>query len=106
MADTAATLPPAGHESRFDVKTLLARHGAWLALALLVAVAGVGLLLYAGVDGLEHAHFNERRCRAIERDMVSASPRRSDGPALFQALACRPETNAPVGFPAKGRPAT
>src|SRR3712207_1240372 len=38
MADTAATLPPAGRESRFDLKTLLARHGAWLALALLVLV--------------------------------------------------------------------
>ena len=38
MADTATTLPPARGASRFDIKTVLTRHGAWIALALLVLV--------------------------------------------------------------------
>jgi galactofuranose transport system permease protein len=38
MADTAATLPPAQRASRFDIKSFLTRHGAWIALALLILV--------------------------------------------------------------------
>jgi len=38
MAETATTLPPAQPAPRFDVKALLTRHGAWIALALLILV--------------------------------------------------------------------
>ena len=38
MADTAATLPPAHRSPRFDVRRVLTRHGAWIALALLILV--------------------------------------------------------------------
>ena len=38
MANTAATLPPAQGASRFDIKSFLTRHGAWIALALLILV--------------------------------------------------------------------
>jgi ribose transport system permease protein len=38
MADTATTLPPAHRAPRFDVRTVLTRYGAWIALALLILV--------------------------------------------------------------------
>jgi ribose transport system permease protein len=38
MADTATTLPPARRAPRFDIRTILTRHGAWIALALLILV--------------------------------------------------------------------
>jgi ribose transport system permease protein len=38
MADTATTLPPAHGAPRFDVRTILTRYGAWIALALLILV--------------------------------------------------------------------
>ncbi len=38
MAETATTLPPAQPAPRFDVKTVLTRYGAWIALALLILV--------------------------------------------------------------------
>jgi ribose/xylose/arabinose/galactoside ABC-type transport system permease subunit len=38
MADTATTLPPAHRAPRFDVRTILTRYGAWIALALLILV--------------------------------------------------------------------
>jgi hypothetical protein len=39
---------------------------------------------------------NERRCLAVQRDMLSAQPRRDDGPDLFQALGCRPQGEGSV----------
>jgi len=42
---------------------------------------------------------NERRCLAIQRDMLSARPRRADGPDLFQALGCRPQGEGGVYAP-------
>jgi galactofuranose transport system permease protein len=36
MAETATTLPPRGRAVRFDIRTFLTRHGAWVALALLI----------------------------------------------------------------------
>ncbi|MEE1656246.1 ABC transporter permease [Microvirga sp. CF3062] len=38
MADTATTLPPAHRAPRLDVRTILTRYGAWIALALLILV--------------------------------------------------------------------
>src|SRR5918997_5599598 len=38
MADTATTLPPAHRAPRFDLRTILTRYGAWIALALLILV--------------------------------------------------------------------
>lgn len=34
---------------------------------------------------------NDRRCIAIQRDMLSAHRRIEDGPDVFQALGCRPQ---------------
>ncbi len=38
MADTATTLPPTQRAPRFDLRTILTRHGAWIALVLLILV--------------------------------------------------------------------
>jgi hypothetical protein len=42
---------------------------------------------------------NDRRCLAIQRDMLSARPRRADNPDLFQALGCRPQGEGSVYAP-------
>ena len=42
---------------------------------------------------------NDRRCLAIQRDMLSAHPRRPDGPDLFQSLGCRPQGGDSVYAP-------
>src|SRR3712207_2814056 len=38
MADTATTLPPAHREPRLDIRTILTRYGAWIALLLLILI--------------------------------------------------------------------
>lgn len=57
------------------------------------ALAGLGLaiLFYLGDTGMTASKANDKRCLAIQRDMLSAQPRRDDGPDLFQALGCRPQ---------------
>lgn len=42
---------------------------------------------------------NLLRCTALQSDMLSASPRRTDGPDLFQALGCKAQGDAMVQFP-------
>lgn len=39
---------------------------------------------------------NDRRCIAIQADMLSSMPLRSDGPDLFQALGCKPKGEGSV----------
>lgn len=42
---------------------------------------------------------NDRRCEAIQHDMLSARPKRADGPDLFQALGCKPRGAGSVYAP-------
>jgi len=42
---------------------------------------------------------NDRRCLALQRDMLSASPRKKDGAAMFQAFRCRPQGEGSVMVP-------
>lgn len=64
------------------------------ALSSLVFLAFGGLtLLFAAPPMLAASSANDERCRAIQEDMLSAHPRKPDGPELFQALGC-----APTGF--------
>lgn len=63
---------------------------------------GVFLLMLSFFQAEDESWANDRRCLAIQRDMLSAQPRRHDGPDLFQALGCRPQGEgsvyaAPVG---------
>ncbi|WP_235516878.1 hypothetical protein [Sphingomonas sp. Leaf28] len=60
-----------------------------------------GVFTLAGVvtfsSGIEMTNpANDRRCLAIQHDMLSASPRRSDSADLFQALGCRPQGEGSV----------
>lgn len=41
---------------------------------------------------------NDERCRAIQEDMLSAHPRKANGPGLFQALGCAPTGDDPTIF--------
>ncbi len=41
---------------------------------------------------------NDERCRAIQEDMLSAHPRKANGPELFQALGCAPTGDDPTIF--------
>lgn len=72
----------------------------WLVIPILCAIMS-GILAIAGVI-VAYASFepsgraNDRRCLAIQRDMLSAEPRRDDGPDLFQALGCRPQGEGSV----------
>lgn len=50
----------------------------------------------AGIQLQTSAAANDRRCLAIQRDMLSAQPRRADGPDLFQSLGCRPQGGGSV----------
>lgn len=43
---------------------------------------------------------NDKRCLALQRDMLSEHPLRSDDPDLFQALGCRPQGEGSVYAPA------
>lgn len=42
---------------------------------------------------------NDKRCLAIQKDMLSPHPLRSDAPDLFQALGCRPQGEGSVHAP-------
>jgi hypothetical protein len=57
-----------------------------LAFAVSVLTAAPSLYQWANGDDA-----NERRCLAIQHDMLSAKPLRADGPMLFQALSCKPK---------------
>ena len=62
-------------------------------------LAVVYLLKTAADDVAINAVANQRRCLAIQRDMLASQPRRSDGPDLFQALGCRPQGEGSVYAP-------
>jgi len=47
---------------------------------------------------------NDRRCLAVQRDMLAAQPRRTDSPDLFQALGCRPQGEGSVYAPPARQP--
>jgi hypothetical protein len=78
-----------GHRPVLFGQTLLGLGGL-IALALAFGVAG------------DERKTNDRRCLAIQRDMLSAMPLREDGPDLFQALGCHPQGSGSVYAPFQG----
>jgi hypothetical protein len=64
-----------------------------------VAFASLTVLSLTVLDARKSASANDRRCLAIQRDMLSAHPRKPDGPALFQAFGCRPQGEGSVMVP-------
>lgn len=59
------------------------------AVSVLVIGAIFGLAMF---DTLRAQEFNQRRCLSIEKDMLSARPRRNDSHDLFSALGCKPQS--------------
>ena len=77
-------------------------------IVMLVVGALIGLFAFWYAFGLltlttDNARHNEARCLAIQHDMLSAHPRRSDGPDLFQALGCQPSGEGGVAAPPTDR---
>lgn len=70
-----------------------------LALAVVTSLYHAAQVLTISLRG---SRANDQRCEAIQHDMLSASPRRTDSPDLFQALGCRPQGEGSVY--AKPRP--
>lgn len=69
------------------------------ALSAVAASTLIGMfveIVPATLEAVRNAESNDRRCIAIQRDMLSARPRRADGPNLFQALGCRPQGEGSV----------
>lgn len=98
-------------DSELDATAIRDRvDGIFLSIVLLLPAFVLGfasiILFFAG-SATFAANFefsdgnNDRRCLAIQRDMLSARPRRSDSPDLFQALGCRPQGEGSVYAPAK-----
>lgn len=67
--------------------------------SVLLFCGGAGIVNYVASQAEQSIHANQARCLAIQRDMLSAHPRRSDSPDLFQALGCRPQGNGGVAAP-------
>ncbi len=69
-------------------------------LRLLMVIVAVGIVGIAFAGGLREQYqntlTNNKRCLAIQRDMLSSLPLRSDDPELFQALGCRPQGGGSV----------
>jgi len=61
-----------------------------------LGAGALALLSYSFGEAGNDAVSNDRRCLAIQRDMLSAHPRKPDGPALFQAFGCRPQGEGSV----------
>lgn len=71
--------------------------GKVMLLTALVALVLAGLVASPVMNAsLSDSRANDRRCLAIQRDMLSSMPLRSDGPDLFQALGCRPQGDGNV----------
>lgn len=66
-----------------------------------VVIAGIVFLLIVWVlnVAIATASSNSVRCAALQTDMLSVKPRRSDSAALFQALGCVPKGAEQVHFP-------
>ena len=62
----------------------------------------VSMTIGAVVTGLDEPPADaaaQRRCLAIQRDMLSAYPQKKDGAELFQAFGCRPQGEGSVMVP-------
>jgi hypothetical protein len=76
----------------------------WVLFGLVCGVASFFALAAISDEALTNAYNNDLRCLAIQRDMLSAQPKRADGPDLFQALGCRPQGAGDV-YALRGSPA-
>lgn len=73
------------------------RFWVWGAFTSLVLGATIMIFVIERADDLNAA--NAARCKAIEGDMLSASPKIANGPDVYQALGCRLQTTDNVKMP-------
>lgn len=85
-----------------DFVMLRVRRLTLVGIALLIVGAFFMALATQGAGRLSAV--NDIRCEHIQNDMLAASPLRSDGPAIFQALGCHPRGDRDFATP-KPRPA-
>jgi hypothetical protein len=92
----------AGHDDLAPVRTSFEERSTaqvrWRSAQLWCLFAGALLYLAASVAAARQLTDSaaDRRCLAIQRDMLSAHPRKPDGPAIFQAFGCRPQGEGSV----------
>ena len=60
-------------------------------VAAILTLVGAYFLITGATQASAASVANDQRCLVIQRDMLSAKPRLSNGPDLFQALGCRPQ---------------
>ncbi|WP_176500543.1 hypothetical protein [Sphingomonas sp. HMP9] len=70
----------------------------WLSIVVGTGVGALAVILFyqAALKVEVDQNANDRRCLAIQHDMLSSTPLRADGPDLFQALGCRPQGEGSV----------
>ena len=79
----------------------MARLGRWPVLIGWASAIMFGFGAVAtGLDAPPRDLSNDRRCEALQTDMLAAKPLRADGPELYQALDCRPQGQGSVYAPA------
>ena len=71
-----------------------------LVIAMAAGLAAIGIVLAGASSMRASAEANDRRCLALQRDMLAALPRKKDGAALFRALGCDPQGEGSVMVPA------
>lgn len=75
----------------------------YFALAVSIAIAPLSVAYgYKAQILSDDGKANDKRCLAIQRDMLSAMPLRNDDPDLFQALGCHPQGQGSVYAPHQG----
>lgn len=70
-------------------------------IAAVFFAVGSALAALATTEAIRDFDANDRRCLALQADMLSAKPALAHGPDLFQALGCRPQGSELVHFPTK-----
>lgn len=65
-------------------------------MALPVTIAVCVAYACLSASSIEDEVANDKRCLAVQRDMLSSMPLRSDDPDIFQALGCKPQGEGSV----------
>lgn len=77
----------------------------WIASVLMGLILSVVVLVWNAsiFEPSASARANDKRCVAVQADLLSAHPRRPDAADLFQALHCRPVGEGSVHAPPTDR---
>lgn len=70
-----------------DARTMRSYWGSGI-----ITIAGLVILTSVVTKAEARSEANQKRCILIEQDMLSKNPSLANGPDIFQALGCRPQT--------------